>query len=88
MWTTLLTVVEKIPGLAPAAAIALSLSVAGWGYAMDRIAALEVRQDRQELVQRYTGCQLREFVAHRNPQACDALVEPDVIEYLRPRGGQ
>ncbi len=86
MWTTILTAIREAPGLSRVGAIALSLSVGAWGYALDRITAIEQRQDRQELVLRYTGCQLREFVQHRNPDACDALVEPDVIEYLRPRG--
>jgi hypothetical protein len=86
--TTLLAALRELPGLTRVGAIALSVSLAGWTYAIDRITAIEARQDRQELVQRYVGCQLKEFVAGRNPDACDSLVEPDVIEYLRPRGNR
>lgn len=77
MLSAILTTLRELPGLSQAGAIALSISVGAWAHVIKR-------QDRLELVQRYSACQFKEYVQGRNPDACDSLVEPDVIEYLRP----
>jgi hypothetical protein len=84
MVNVLLEAVRSLPSGAPRLALVISLAAGLYGDVYRRVDANSDRLDRQELVTRYTGCLLKESLEGRPTDGCDALVQQDVIEYLRP----